>query len=274
MTETPATARPKGAPSLEGNPRFVSLQQRGWRLPTRAEHPLGRLQGRSLGPGRLLALLGPKSTAGARYFQLLLRLPAGQLSHPFLLGLHNSGPFPAYNWIDVARYDGAASFVEGEDIALAGAPERRLFGLLSGLVPPGGHLMLEYESAHARSTERMLSLGVPPVATPLGYLVFLAGCASFRDWYISEGGREGPRRLQGFKPPDTATAARKAAVMAAELRAFLGPKALLPAAPAQSPNRARGDWNALARRLARRVLRWLESCLTASTGRENMANRG
>ena len=250
------------------------LLERGWSQPEAETHPLGHLQGRSLGPGRLLALLGPKSSAGARYFELLLCLPDGRLSHPFLLGLHNSGPLPAYNWIDVARYDGAASFAGGEDMALAGAPERRLFRLLGGLVPPGGHLMLEYESAHARSTERMLSLGVPPVATPLGYLMFLAGCASFRDWYISEGGREGPRRLQGFKPQDAATAARKAAAMAAELRAFLAPKGCPPAAESLSPNKDRREWDTLARHLATRVLRRLEACLTASTGRENMANRG
>jgi hypothetical protein len=228
-----------------------TLEQRGWCPPTRGEHPLGRLQGRSLGPtGRLVVLLGPKNSAGARYFQLFLRLPDGRLSHPFLLGLHNSGPFPAYNWIDVARYDGVASLDDGDDIALAGAPEQRLFRLLGGLVPPGGHLMLEYESDHARSTERMLSLGLPPVATPVGYLLFLAGCTSFRDWYISEGGREGPRRLQGFKPLDAASAARKAAGLAAELRAFLASKA----PPERSDARR---WDAPARRLARRVLRRL-----------------
>jgi hypothetical protein len=196
----------------------------------------------------LLVLLGPKNSAGARYFQLFLRLPAGDLSRAFLLGLHSSGRFPAYNWVDVARYDGAASFAGSEDIALSGAPERRLFRLLGDLIPPGGHLMLEYESVHARSTERMLSLGLPPVATPLGYLMFLAGCgASFRDWYISEGGREGPRRLQGFKPLDAASAVRKAASMAEELRGFL---ALL-------PDRDRREWEAPARRLARLVLRRL-----------------
>jgi len=249
MSEPSAQARSKGAPLGREAARLAALQERGWWAPTRAEHPLGRLQGRSLGAGRLTALLGPKNSAGARYFQLFLRVPKGGLSHAFLLGLHNSGRFPAYNWVDVARYDGDASFAGGDDVALAGAPERRLFRLLGDLIPPGGHLMLEYESAHARSTERMLSLGLPPVATPLGYLMFLAGCgASFRDWYISEGGREGPRRLQGFKSLDKASTASKAAAMAAELRAFL-------ACPARNDRR---EWEALARRLARRVLRRLE----------------
>jgi len=245
MSEPSAQARSKGAPLGRGAGRLAALLERGWSLPEAEAHPLGRLQGRSLGVGRLLTLLGPKNSAGARYFQLFLRLPDGRLNHAFLLGLHNSGRFPAYNWIDVARYDGAASFAGGDDVALAGAPERRLFRPLGDLIPPGGHLMLEYESAHGRSTERMLSLGLPPVATPLGYLTFLAGGASFRDWYIREGGREGPRRLQGFKPLDAATAAGKAAAMATELRALL----------TVSPSQERREWEAPARRLARRVLR-------------------
>jgi len=253
MSEPSAQARSKGAPVEQEAGSPTALQERGWWAPTRAEHPLGRLQGRSLGEGRLLALLGPKNSVGARYFQLFLRTPNGGLSHPLLLGLHNSGRFPAYNWIDVARYDGAASFAGGGDVALAGAAERRLFRLLGDLIPPGGHLMLEYESAHARSTERMLSLGLPPVATPLGYLMFLAGCgASFRDWYISEGGREGPRRLQGSKPLDAATAAEKAATMAAELRALL----------LVSPRKERREWDIGSRRLARRVLGWLDKRTT------------
>ena len=253
MSEPSAHARSKGAPLGREAGRPAAPQERGWWAPTRAEHPVGRLQGRSLGVGRLLALLGPKNSVGARYFQLFLRTANGGLSHAFLLGLHNSGRFPSYNWIDVARYDGAASFAEGDDVALAGAPERRLFRLLGNLIPPGGHLMLEYESAHARSTERMLSQGLPPVTTPLGYLMFLAGCrASFRDWYISEGGREGPRRIQGFKPLNAESAVSSAVAMASELRALL----------AVPPSQERQEWEAPARRLARRVLRRLDDSTT------------
>ena len=59
--------------------------------------------------------------------------------------------------------------------------------------------MAEYESRPRTSTARALAAGVPPVATPLGALLFDLGCGvAFRDWYISEGGREGPRKLQGL----------------------------------------------------------------------------
>jgi hypothetical protein len=230
--------------------RIAALLERGWSLPALADHPLGQLQGRALGPARLLVLLGPKNAVGAVYFQAFLRLPRGRLGRePLLLGLHNSGRFPAYNWIDLIRYEDAPSFEGGERLDLAERGlDRRLFRLLGQLIPPGGHLMAEYESEGQRLTQRMLTLGVPPVATPLGYLLFLSGCgASLRDWYISEGGREGPRKLQGFKPLDAEDARRKGHSMAEELRQFL----------ARAPSREHRQWEGLARRLARRVLRRL-----------------
>ncbi len=231
--------------------RIAALLERRWSLPVREDHPLGRLQSRALGPTRLLVLLGPKNAFGASYFQVFLRLADGRLSaEPLLLGLHNSGRYPAYNWIDIIRYEDSAAFEGSEGLNLAaGGLDRRLFRLLSQFIPAGGHLMVEYESEGQRPTERMLSLGVPPVATPLGYLFFLSGCgASFRNWYISEGGREGPRKLQGFRPLDAEDARRKAQSMAEELRQFL----------ARAPRKEHRQWEKLARRLARRVLRRLE----------------
>jgi hypothetical protein len=232
--------------------RIAALLERGWWLPARADHPLGQLQGRALGPARLLVLLGPKNAVGACYFQAFLRLADGRSSsEPLLLGLHNSGRYPAYNWIDVIRYESSVAFERGETLDLAARRlDRRLFRLLGQLIPPGGHLMVEYESEGQRPSERMLALGVPPVATPLGYLFFLSGCgASFRDWYISEGGREGPRKLQGFKPLDAEDADRKARSLAEELRRFL----------ARAPREEHRQWEGPARRLARRVLRRLEA---------------
>jgi hypothetical protein len=225
----------------EGNRRCVAaLLRRGWSLPAREGHPLSRLQARALGPARLLVLLGPKNAVGAVYFQAFLRLTDGRLS---------SGRFPAYNWIDVIRCEHGATFEGGERLDLAARGlDRRLFRLLGQLIPPGGHLMVEYESEGQRLTQRMLTLGVPPVATPLGYLLFLSGCgASLRDWYISEGGREGARKLQGFKPLDAEDARRKGRSMAEELRQFL----------ARTPSRVQDQCDGLARRLARRVLRRL-----------------
>ncbi len=231
--------------------RVAALLERGWFPPVRRDHPLGELQRCAVGPARLLVLLGPKNAVGASYFQAFLRLADARLSdEPLLFGLHNRGRYPAYNWIDLIRYEGIATFASDErlDFAARGL-DRRLFRLLGQLIPPGGHLMVEYESEGQRLTERMLALGVPPVATPLGYLMFLSGCgASFRDWYISEGGREGPRKLQGFKPLDDRHARAKAHSMAEELRRFL----------ARAPRKEHRQWKGLARRLARKVLERLE----------------
>jgi hypothetical protein len=224
--------------------RLDALLSRTWALVEEKEHPLGRLQGLSLSRYRLLALLGPKNNVGARYFQLLLVDSAGRLSEEAVaFGLHNSGPYPGYNWVDI-RYEPSPRFGgEAMDLRSTGL-EEQLFRALSDLVPAGGHLMVEYESPAQKESERILSLGYPPVTSPLGYLLFRVGCRSFRDWYISEGGREGPRKLQGFKPLNQALARERTEALRRQVEAFLaGP---------QSPQH--GSYGRTARRLAKAVL--------------------
>jgi hypothetical protein len=117
--------------------------------------------------------------------------------------------------------------------------------LLGELIPPGGHLMLEYESPRWAVTARALNRGAPPAATELGELLRAAACdASIRNWDISEGGREGPRKLQGFKLLDDGRALAARQSRDRELSAFLlAPK-----------SGARPDALADARRRARRLL--------------------
>jgi hypothetical protein len=118
--------------------------------------------------------------------------------------------------------------------------------LLGELIPSGGHLMLEYESPRWSATARALNLGAPPAATELGELLRAAGCdASIRNWDISEGGREGPRKLQGFKPLNEGRALAARQSRDRELTAFL----LAPKSGTQRP--ALAD----ARRRAGRLLR-------------------
>lgn len=82
--------------------------------------------------------------------------------------------------------------------------------------------MVEYDSPERAATARALARGVPPLATPLGAALLAAGCGpGVRDWHISEGGREGPRKLQGFRPLDAAQARGRAESAARELRDFL-----------------------------------------------------
>jgi hypothetical protein len=74
--------------------------------------------------------------------------------------------------------------------------------------------------------------------------MFEAGVRSYRDWYISEGGREGPRKLQGFKPLNEEIAVEKTAKLRAELEALL----------ASPENGAHGEWGKLARELGEKAL--------------------
>jgi len=59
----------------------------------------------------------------------------------------------------------------------------------------------EEQKVHLDTVES-LRIGIPPVLTPLGYLIFLGGFQYVKDWYLAQGGHEGPRKLWGEKAPD------------------------------------------------------------------------
>lgn len=233
--------------SPEARARVEALLARHWSLP--GEHPLARLHGTALEEHRLIALLGPKNNVGSRYFQLFVADGDGRLCDDVLaLGLQNTGSFPAFNWIEMTQYREVLR-IGGETLDLpARRLDRALFELLAQFVPPGGHIMVEYDSPTHRATERMLTLGFPPVCSPIGYLMFGIGCRSYRDWYISEGGREGPRKLQGFMPLNDEVRWEKVAKLREELKVFLS----------RSEREARDEWHEVARRTGREVLAALD----------------
>jgi hypothetical protein len=213
-----------------------------WELP--GDHPLGRLQGARLGRYRLILLLGPRNNVGSHYFQGFLADAAGRLcDNRLAFGLHNCGPFPAYNWIELTRWDERPTFAgEPLDLREEGL-DAGLFALISPLVPPGGHIMVEYDSPSHELTARILALGYPPAVSPIGCLLFGAGCRSYRDWYIPEGGREGPRKLQGFKPLSDEIAGEKTEELRRQVAAVL-----------EAPERPEhGEAGKIARRLAGRL---------------------
>ena len=228
----------------EDRARLNELIERGkWTYP--GDHPIAQLDGLRLGDCTVIALLGPKNNVGSRYWQAFLAGSDGRLAdEPVALGLHNSGPFPAFNWIELTQYREQLQ-IGGEEIDLwAPGLEGQLFAALDSFVPPGGHIMVEYDSPTHRPTERILTLRYPPAASPLGYLMFEhIGVRSYRDWYISEGGREGPRKLQGFKPLNDEIAAEKTAALRSEIETLLN-RGLGP---------EHGEWGRLARDLATRV---------------------
>jgi hypothetical protein len=111
--------------------------------------------------------------------------------------------------------------------------EDELIAIMGAVIPPGGHLMIDYESGGQEQTLDELRLRVPPAATSLGARMLAAGLVgAFKDWYFSEGGHEGPRKLQANKPPDAAAARRAIADRIRELRGFL--EAPLPKERAQA----------------------------------------
>jgi hypothetical protein len=180
-------------------PTIDDLQEKGWRLADSQQHPLGNLQGKGLDLYKLVVLLGPKNRVGASYFQIFLRSNSGGFSRePAVMGLYSTGSYPSYNWIEIISLSSWVNFDSGRKVLAitVNGLAQQLFQYLADLIPPGGHMMVEYDSLEQQDTARSLALGIPPAFTPLGYLLFSVGCgAGFRDWYFAEGGSEGPRKL-------------------------------------------------------------------------------
>ena len=202
-----------------------------WRpIEDAADHPIGRWHGAPVGDDLTLEpWLGPANSVGARYFRIYLQSQElGRPRDPLLMGLVNSGRYPGFNWVEVIDYSERLLIPDGRDVTV---PEGVLWGVLAqlaSLVPAGGHLMAEYDSSGHRMTARALAAGVPPRATPLGAAMAATGCGiAFRDWYISEGGREGRRKLQGFRAVDADHQQRRDSETLASLRAFMDASAHL-----------------------------------------------
>jgi len=206
-------------------PVIDSLREKGWTLADSQQHPLGSLQGKGLGAYKLVVLLGSKNKIGARYFQVFLQKNSGETSRqPAVIGLFNQGKYPSYNWIEIVSLSPRINFgfaKQAIDISAKGLTQQ-LFQYLADLIPPGGHMMVEYDSPEQQDTARSLTLGIPPIATPLGHMLFLIGCgAGFKDWHFAEGGSEGPRKLQGYKALNNQHAQLKSEETIKELVTFL-----------------------------------------------------
>lgn len=215
----------------------IGRQDRGWLPVDPTEgHPLRQLIGRQVGAYVIRLLEGPRSRFGARYFRLHLENSGGRLcTEPAVVGLYSSGRHPSQNWIEIASVSLTATFTGQRRYSIdpeASEAGRQVWQLLGDAIPPGGHLMVEYESQEWRETERGLAKNIPPVATPLGQLIFRIGCGvNFKDWYFSEGLHEGPRKLQGWKAMDEPHRRRRAKGMAEELHAFLASSCVEPRSP-------------------------------------------
>ena len=192
------------------------------------EHFRGKMFSQGIG---VKVDVGPARIIEQAYFALhLVQNNGTSFSDPVFSGVFSAGR-PSHSipgWVDGDYFD-TASFPDGSSISLSmHGFDLRLFKMLGGLVPEGGSLMVSYtlfskESRIHRETKRGLDRGYPPVVTPLGFLLFVAGCGmGFKDWYFAEGGREGPEKLQGYKSLNSQIAKEKAEQMLQELRVFLG----------------------------------------------------
>lgn len=172
---------------------------------SKEEHPVYKLHGRRLNGLRLHITSGSKNPYGAQYFYIYANDDKERLSHqPIITGLFNSGGEPAFNWIEIVVSSTFVTFGTSDSdenrVIISRNMYRRILQLLSDLLPPGSHFMVEYDSPQWLTTRQALAIGVPPIATPLGSLLYNAGCGvRVKDWDLAEGGREGWRKLWGYK---------------------------------------------------------------------------
>jgi hypothetical protein len=183
--------------------------------------PLEALNGHPLGPYSLhLAECEPmdRRSGWRRVDFFLLDGDGTKADWSVLKGFYSVAGRTRGSWLDCDFYP-AQSFGEREiDITEEGLA-LRLFEIRGEAIT--SHCMVAYEvwehstDLHA-FTDISYRLGIPPAATPVGELLIAAGCvAGFKDWYIAEGGNEGPRKLQAEKPL-TAAAKTEAMVTVAQ----------------------------------------------------------
>jgi hypothetical protein len=169
--------------------------------------------------------------AGWMHFAITIPDDNGALARtPLMAGIISGGGRGVMPWLEGRIYP-EVELADGRRFnARVVGLEAGLINLIGTLIPAGGHLMIEYESPGQSDTHRELLLRVPPAATHLGALMFAAGFRGhFKDWYISEGGHEGLRKLQANKSPNAASAREALRANFEELEQFLARP--LPAEP-------------------------------------------
>ena len=195
-----------------------------WTLAHEVEgQPMAPIDGAAVGEEVSIHLeVGERTPAGHRRFRLWLDAAEhGRSLVPLLYGQHPVGG-DTLGWVEVTRYEYQLQMSTGTVIEVPPEIDRRVIQQLGSLVPPGGHLLLEYDSPGRRMTARGLGAGVPAVATPLGAALLEAGCGVVvRDWGDALGGRAGARRLQGTRALHGAHAEERAREMLPLLRRFL-----------------------------------------------------
>ncbi len=170
------------------------------------DNPLYRLDGRKLGDYTLqLKDVKKGAFAGVFSFSLLAN------GHTVVSGLYYLGSTYIRPWLEIEYLP-----ISDDELDPRG---EALFQLLAELIPPGGHISVAY--LDHKITARALLSGVPPAATPIGFLLWKSGCRWFKDWYFAEGWKEGGIKLQGEKPLNEARKRANTQKIVDEVTTFL-----------------------------------------------------
>ena len=219
----------------------MAIDQRVQTIPK----PLEALVGRPVGPYTLhVTRCEPQARrSGWRRVAFCLTDSDGrQADRPVVEGFYSIAGQQVGSWLDcdvypIQAFDGSRVDITEEGVAI------ELFRVLGEAIT--SHCMVSYEVWEQTSplhtiTERSYRLGIPPEATPVGELLIAAGCvAGFKDWYIAEGGNEGPRKLQAEKPPNEAAHSTALATLARSLSGYLASQPVAGAEAVELDCRAR-----------------------------------
>lgn len=175
-----------------------------------------------------LAEFEPAAFAEQHHFKIALEADGRISDRPVFHGLASAGRASQHvsGWID--GFFGGVAYFDGERVDLAeDGQDRALMQKIGEVIAPGGWLGLAYETLGEdtgllKETRRLLDRGAPPIVTPIGMLLHAAGCGyHIRNWYISEGWREGARKLQGYRPSHEESRRERTRLTGEELRGFL-----------------------------------------------------
>lgn len=182
-----------------------------------------KIEGRNIGDYFLkLGEIDKGRFPGESRFAIFLRDRENRISsEPVAAGRFFAGREPIKPWMEIS-YRGTVKIGETSVDLSKNGLDVALFRILSELIPAGGHIMVKYLDHPI--TAKALSIGVPPVATPIGYLLWKSGFRWFKDWYFPEGGMEGEPKLQANKPLNAEVERARASEIAIELREFLSGK--------------------------------------------------
>jgi hypothetical protein len=191
---------------------------------SRAEVMAERIDGRSVRSFtlRVTSLKPLKERAGWFHIEVGVADRQGTVYGPLMTGIVSGGGRGVQPWFECRIYPRVDAPQSKPLDARSKGLEKAIIDVIGEIVPPAGHLMIDYEAPGQEETFAELNLRVPPPASYLGSLMFRAGFqGQFKDWYFSEGGHEGPRKLQANKSPDAAAARRARKAHRQELTAFL-----------------------------------------------------